>query len=212
MSELLTSVEFNNTVTSVEAMRAVANEGAIAIHNFIPAQHLQRAVRVLSLADWENDNNPHNEKVDRDHDLVKYGFAADQYWPVASGAMGYAPEPVYHIARKISDFVSAAPEANWNANEIMGIRYQPEGFIEKHRDYAWALGYVAVLTVSGSQGFYFERDNGDETRVDMSPGTLTIMRGYQAGAEKPRPYHWVEPATEERLAVSLREVAKPWDS
>lgn len=211
MSETLSSIEFNNTVTPAEALRTVADEGAVAIHNFITPYHLQRAARVLSLADWENDNNPNNERVDRDHDLVKYGFEASQYWPVATADKGFAPEPVYQIARKISDFVAKAPDTRWNANEIMGIRYKPEGFIEKHRDYAWALGYVAVLTVSGSQGFYFERDTGDEARVDMLPGTLTIMRGFQEGADKPRPYHWVEPATEERLAVSLREVTRPWD-
>ncbi len=211
MSETLSSIEFTNTVTSAEALHAVAEEGAIAIHNFIPHHHLQRAARVLTMADWENDNNPNNEKVDRDHDLVKYGFEASQYWPVASSSGGFAPEPVYQIARKISDFVTRAPEAHWNANEIMGIRYNPEGYIEKHRDYAWALGYVAVLTVSGSQAFYFERDNGEEARLDMLPGTLTLMRGFQADSDKPRPYHWVEPATEERLAVSLREVTRPWD-
>lgn len=71
-------------------------------------------------------------------------------------------------------------------------------------------GAVAVLTLEGSQDFFFERDNGEVTRVDMQPGTLTIMRGYQPNTEKPRPYHWVAPALDRRLAISLRQMRMDW--
>ncbi len=208
MSETFSSIEFTNKVTPAEAMEAVASEGAVAIHNFIPLNHLQRAARVLQYETMEMDDNAEGSKVDRHHELVQFGFSADHPWPIASGTKQFAPEPLFHAARKVSDFVTSA--SNWKPNEIMGHRYNPGDFIDKHRDYASALGYVAVLTLEGSQQFFFERDNEDVSRVEMEPGTLTIMRGYEPGAEKPRPYHWVAPALERRLAISLRQMRINW--
>lgn len=211
MSETLTSLEFDAAVSPVKAMEVVALEGAVAIHNFLPPMHLWRAARVLEREPWQTDSNNRDGEVHRRHDLIQYGFSADHPWPVATAGTPYAPEPIFTTARRISDFVSKAPNVNWKPNEIMGHRYNPGDFIDKHRDYARALGFVAVLTLEGSQEFFFERDAaGEEARIEMNPGTLTIMRGFQAGEAKPRPLHWVGPAPDRRLAISLRQMRMDW--
>ena len=211
MSETFSGIEFNKqTTTAAEVMDAVANEGAVAVHDFLPLNHLQRASRVLAGADWWTDSNQESGEVHREHDLVRFGFSSDHPWPVASANAGYAPEPIFTAAQKISEYVGDAPDVPWHANEIIGHRYNTGDYIDKHRDYVRALGFVAVLTLEGAQDFFFERDNGDVARVDMQPGTLTIMRGYQPNTEKPRPYHWVAPALERRLAISLRQMRIEW--
>jgi len=219
MSETLTTFEFTHTTSNLEernalseeVMAAVATEGAAAVHNFLPIYHLQRAARSLYNEPWQTDESHEHGAVERHHDLIEYGFLADYPWPTASAGRDYAPEPVFNASRRITEFVASAPSAEpWSPTEIMAHRYKPEDFIARHRDYARALGYVAVLTLEGSQVFSFERDSGEVASVDMQPGTLTIMRGYQPSTAKPRPYHWVEAATEDRFAISLREMRKSW--
>lgn len=210
MSETLSSFEFTKTDTTADIMRTVANEGAVAVHGLMSEGALHRVATVLERAPFVTDDNPHNEKVNRRHDLVKYGFDADLPWPIHAPHAELAPAPVFWAARDIARYVSSDAESSWTPNEIIGHRYEAGHFIDKHRDYRGALGFVAVLTVLGTQQFHFVRDNGEEAEVTMNPGTLTIMRGFQPDTLAPRPKHWVEPAKERRLALSLRQMRVQW--
>lgn len=210
MSETLSTIEFTTTPTPDEAFEAVANEGAIAIHNFLPENHLLRAARVLSGEHMRTDTDP-NAKVQRRHDLIQYSYEHGKPWAPQVAGLATPPEPILGAARKIDQYIDGAEQARWRPNEIMGHKYNRGDFIARHRDYASALGYVAVLTLEGSQEFYFQRDNGDIANVTMEPGTLTVMRGFVPGSEKQRPYHWVEPAQGRRLAISLRQMRMDWD-
>jgi alkylated DNA repair dioxygenase AlkB len=211
MSETLSSIEFNKqTADPREVMDAVAREGAVVVHDFLPLHQLQRGARALEVADWWTDETNAERTVARHHDLTRFGFSSRYPWPVAAAGAGFPPEPIFNAARRISDFVNAGAVFEWDANEIIGHRYNEGDFIDKHRDYARALGFVAVLTLEGSQRFSFERDAGDIGEVDMNPGTLSIMRGFQPETRALRPYHWVAPATERRLAISLRQMRVEW--
>lgn len=211
MSETISTLEFTKqTADPLEVMDVVAKEGACAVHEFLPLNQLQRTGRALQVADWWTDKTEDADDVHRQHDLVRYGFSSQYPWPVSSAGAGFPPEPVFTAARRISEYVTSAADINWEPNEIIGHRYNAGDFIDRHRDYARALGFVAVLTLEGSQQFSFERDNGSIAELTMEPGTLTIMRGYQPETHAPRPYHWVAPATERRLAVSLRQMRIQW--
>lgn len=210
MSETLSSIEFTKTTSPVEVMETVAREGAAAVHDFLPFDQLRRSARALHSASWWRDATTNPGEVHREHDLTRYGFDSEYPWPVSSVTGDFAPEPIFNAAQKIHQYVGHAAGPQWKPNEIMGHRYNIGDYINGHRDYIRALGYVVVLTLEGSQDFFFERDNGEEAWVDMQPGTLTIMRGHQPGSEKPRPYHWAAPAEERRLAISLRQMRMSW--
>ncbi len=192
-------------------MEAVDREGAIAIHNFLPVNELGRASIVLAAAQMNTDSSPH-AKVQRRHDLVRYAYTHNQPWSPQLAGMEIPPEPVFTIARQIDDYVASASGSRWRPNEIMGHRYNFGDYIARHRDESvTAQQKVTVLTTRGDQEFYFQRDNGEIANITMRPGTLTIMRGAEPDSGKPRPYHWVEPARAQRLAIGLRQVRVGWD-
>lgn len=193
-----------------EVMDAVRHEGACAVENFLPEYHLRRAAQVLAYEDMIIDRTPEDSPVERRHGLSRYSYSHEYPWPPAVAGVRMPQEPVWTAARAIDRFVNDG-KSDWRPNEIIGHRYDVGDFIGKHRDYASALGYVAVLTVHGTQEFSFERDDGEVETIEMRPGTLTIMRGYDDTQPKPRPYHWVSPATERRLAISLRQMRQTWD-
>lgn len=207
MNETLSSIEFRSSAKAADVMDVVDAEGAAAIHNFLPPYLLERAARVLAAEQMRTDNNPNNEAVDRHHDLINYGYAQGQPWPVSTSLGGYAPEPVYKIAQAIANYITGAPYTSWDPNEITGHLYNPGDYIRRHRDSNRALGYVAVVTLSGSgQDFYVVNDDDQEVGIALEPGTLTIMRGNQPESGKRRPPHWVTEAPERRLAISLRQM------
>ena len=213
MSETLFT-EFQGVTEASHVMEGVEEHGAAVIHDFLPPHLLLRGATVLRSAAMYTDDNPRGEAVDRHHDLIQYGYAHDQPWPVATTHGGYAPEPVYKAAQAMASYVNSAEDVQWAPNEIMGHNYNVGDYIRAHRDSARAVGYVAVLTLLGEgQEFHFVSDEGEDVGVAMRPGTLTIMRGMQTGpGAKPRPRHWVTEATEQRLAISLRQMAlKRWD-
>lgn len=213
MSETLFT-EFRSSANASDVMEAVELRGAAAVSDFLPPYLLTRAANVLRSEPMYTDDNPNGEAVDRHHDLIQYGYSHEHPWPVATASGSYAPEPVYKAAQAMANYVNNAVGVQWAPNEIMGHNYNTGDYIRAHRDSARAVGYVAVLTLLGEgQEFHFEDDTGSDIAVPLRPGTLTIMRGMQAGADgRPRPRHWVTEATEQRLAISLRHMApKRWD-
>lgn len=211
MNETLSPVEFVTRIPAHEALGVVANEGAVAIHNFMPEASLRRASNVLTYAPMHIDESM-SEKVHRRQHMTKYAYTHNQPWSPQFAGIEIPPEPIFSAAREIDEYMASAEGSIWRPNEIIGHRYERGDYIDKHRDFSrHAMGYIAVLTVGGSQNFYFERDNGEVASVAMEPGTLTLMRGYQPGSQKERPYHWVETAKSRRLAVSLRQVRLDWD-
>ena len=212
MSETLSSpVEFDHRISAEEAMEAVDREGAIAIHNFLPANELGRASIVLANAPMITDNSP-NATVARRQDLIRYAYTHNQPWSPQLAGMEIPPEPIFAIARQIDEYVGSDSNSNWRPNEIMGHRYNYGDYINRHKDETdKALKRVTLLTTKGHQEFYFQRDNGEIANITMLPGTLTIMRGAEPGSDKQRPYHWVAPAQVQRLAVSLRQIRVGWD-
>jgi len=203
----LSPIEFDQTISAHDAMGAVEAEGAIAIHNFLPEDLRQEALRELRQETMYTDFTPDGAKVERHQNLSQYGFAYGRHWQTQIPNMESPPKSIHGIAQHIADFVNSADNATWNPNEIMGHEYQTGQFIQGHRDYKSALGFVAVATLDGIQQFNVETDGGETAQVFMRPGTITLMRGYQGEAGKERPYHWVEPATSRRLAISLRHMA-----
>lgn len=211
MNETLSSIEFNTRIPTDDALEIIANEGALAIHNFLPANELSQAGQSL-LGESMIIDETTTEKVHRRHGLVQYGYSQNRPWPQQVGRMTSPPEAVFRAVRAIDEYVTNTGKSRWFPNEIMGHRYDPGDFIAKHRDFASALGYVAVLTLEGSQEFHIQRDSGEMASIMLEPGTLTLMRGYQPGSDKQRPYHSVFPAKQRRLALSLRHMRPlTWD-
>ena len=201
---------YSSSLQPSEVMRTVRQEGACAVENFVPEHHLRRAARVLAYEEMIVDRAPDGSSVERHHGLSRYSYSHEQPWTPSIAGIQLPPEPIWTAARAIDQFVNDGM-SDWQPNEIIGHRYEVGDFIGKHRDYASALGYVAVLTVDGMQEFSFERDDGEIKTIPMHPGTLTIMRGYDTTHPQPRPYHWVSPATERRLAISLRQMRQTWE-
>lgn len=211
MNELLSSIEFRERIPTDDALEIIANEGALAIHNFLPADDLTRAAQSLLGESMIVDEATHG-RVHRRHGLAQYGYSQTRPWPQQVGRMTTPPEAVFRAAREIDTYVTNTGKSHWFPNEIMGHRYDPGDFIAKHRDFTSALGYVAVLTLEGSQEFHVQRDNGEVASIMLEPGTLTLMRGYQPGSDKQRPYHSVFPTIDRRLAISLRHMRPlSWD-
>lgn len=212
--ETLKAVEFNKSISSHEALEAVQSEGAIAIHNFLPPSLLAEVSRELREEQMYSKYVQGENKVNEKQDMSRYGFAHGQSWLAPTPKMQRPPKYIHDTAQFISDYVNSAEGISWKPNEIMGHRYKAGDYLEGHRDYERAVGYVAVVTAEGMQHFYFDRDNGEREVVYMEPGTLTLMRGNQEGKE--RPYHGVEVAKTRRLAISLRQMTdfnrlKTWD-
>ncbi len=209
----MNTFEFEGRVEAIDAVVAVQSEGACAIHDFISPAELERAAYELSFAAMVTDDETSESQVQRHHDLVQYDFSVRHAYPMnlRHGASA-APQSVYDTARTVATFIRDG-DPTWQPNEIMGHRYNRGDYIAKHRDYASALGYVAVLTLQGAQEFYFQRDNESMAKITMEPGTLTILRGEQTtGGTKRRPFHGVERAKEKRLAISLRHMRDmTWD-
>jgi alkylated DNA repair dioxygenase AlkB len=210
---IMSEFEFSRDVTPARAIEAVRSEGACAIRKFLLPEALAAAAADLARARMSTDDTTEEGQVHRRHDLVRYDFSVRHHFPInLHHDSSEAPVSVYDTAHEVAGFVRQG-DPSWQPNEVMGHRYNTGDYINKHRDYASALGYVAVLTLEGSQEFYFQRDSEQMARVRMEPGTLTLLRGAAlTGRGKRRPYHGVERAKGQRLALSLRHMrSMAWD-
>lgn len=204
----LTPVEFNQPVSAQEAIEAVEAQGAIAIHNFLPNDLRLEALRELRQEAMYTDYVDGSEGIGRNQNLSRFGFAHNQSWLAETPAMNRPSKHVHDSAQFIADFVNEYESANWRPNEIIGHEYRTGQFLDAHRDYKRAIGFVAVATLEGMQHFNVQLDSGETKQIYMEPGTVTIMRGYQGENGKVRPLHSVEPAKSRRLAFSLRQMTK----
>lgn len=217
--EKLSAIEFDKNEyrhdivrLSNEAMESVEFQGAAAIHNFGFDPMLGMVAGVLNNEQMFTDVGSESDRVKRHQDLVKYHYTSQRGPFIGRFGVKVAPVAIRSAASNIEDFISQAEDAYWKPNEIVGHRYNIGDYISRHRDLSkTALNYVALLTVEGEQDFYVQTDNDQIQEVHMRPGTLTLMRGYNPRSQKPRPYHWVAPARQRRLAVSLRQSDNSWD-
>jgi len=204
----LIPVEFHQPVTSNEALEAVEAQGAVAIHNFLPNDLRLEALRELRQEAMYTDYLDESNGVRRNQNLSCFGFAHNKSWLTEMPVMNRPSKYVHDSAQIIADFINEADGVHWQPNEIIGHEYKTGQFLDAHRDYKRAIGFVAVATLDGMQNFNVELDSGETKQIYMKPGTVTIMRGYQGEAGKQRPLHSVEPARCRRLAFSLRQMSK----
>lgn len=211
------TISAHTSLSAVEALRIVEEQGAVALHNFIPSHlvhEVAREIREISQVAMYTDTTPEGHKVKRNQNLSRYGFAHGRSWLTELDQLQRPPKYSHDAAQFIANFVNSGvfgyedDDTNfWNPNEIIAHEYTVGQFIDRHRDSLRAVGVVAVGTVFGSQVFNARLDSGEVATVETKPGTLTLLRGYQGPNGKPRPEHWVDPATEQRLAISVREWA-----
>lgn len=195
--EKITTVEFDQKVSPRVALEAVVGRGACAVHNFASPHELQAAAEIVRSEKMMLDENLSANVKRRQH---MGAFAMD-----ASNV----PYGIATLATQVKQYVTQNG-FQWTPNEIITHRYEKNDFIGRHRDYKEAYGLVAVLTLDGAQDFYVELDGNEEpSKIALRPGTLTMLRGFTGDPNK-RPYHWVEEATAERTALSIRDMRSVW--
>lgn len=195
--ELTPTVEFDKNVSPTEAMEAIKNRGACAIHSFVTVERLQEAAALLRSQSMSLDMNMAAPVQRRQH-MNMYAIGSED-----------TPPALASLSSEVSEFV-ARGGFDWAPNEIVGHRYESTDFIGRHRDYAEAYGLVAVLTLDGLQDFYVELDaDTSPTKITMQPGTLTMLRGF-TGDPAARPYHWVNRPASQRTAISIRDMRNAW--
>lgn len=204
----LSPIEFSPSVSAKEAMEAVEAEGAIAIHDFLPNDLRLEALREMRQEAMYTEYVVENTNVKRHQNLSRFGFAHGKSWLTRIPTLNAPSKYVHDSAQYIADFVNSAEGPEWRPNEIIGHEYRTGQFLDAHRDYKRAIGFVAVATLDGMQDFNIELDSGETANIFLKPGTVTIMRGYQGEAGRERPLHSVEPAKSRRLAFSLRQMSK----
>lgn len=211
------SVEFDQShsrtaISATDAMGIVEAQGAVALHNFVPYSLVYEIERELREAVMITDYTPDGAKVERNQDLAHYGFSHNKSWLTTIEGLDRPPKYMHDSAQHVANFVNSGIAryddediAFWNPNEIIGHNYNVGQFIDPHRDSLRAIGFVAVETVFGSQVFNVRLDGGEVATIQTKPRTLTLLRGYQGKNGRPRPEHWVDKATEQRIAISIRE-------
>ncbi len=202
----------STSISAADAMRIVEEEGAVAIHNFVPHALVHEVARELREAAMFTDYTPDGAAIERNQDLSRYGFAHGKSWLTPIEDLQRPPKYMHDAAQHIANFVNSGiaryddEEVRfWSPNEIIGHNYNIGQFIDPHHDSLRAVGVVAVETFFGSQPFNARLDSGGIATVQTRPRTLTLLRGYQGPNGRPRPEHWVDRAVEQRLAMSVRE-------
>ena len=211
MIEKLSTVEFETRVNPKDAMTAVRERGACAIHNFVPVDMLQAAASELRGESMRLDEDMRSH-VRRRQEMSTFALRADPLAPPLGSKERDAPPAIAELAAEVARYVATDGTIDWRPNEVIGHRYSSNHFIEKHRDYTTAHGVIAVLTLDGLQDFYVELDDEERAaKMTMQPGTLTMLRGFNGDPED-RPYHWVGRPASTRLALSIREMHEHWDT
>lgn len=80
--------------------------------------------------------------------------------------------------------------------------------ISPHQDYSSDINLISIFVLKGNAPFYLckDREKNDSHQLCSEPSSLILLRAPRSETEKPfRPFHYREPAEEERYTLLLRQ-------
>ena len=93
-------------------------------------------------------------------------------------------------------------------NKIGFHKYQAGSIgITPHQDYETHINLISIFNLVGEAGFYYceDKDGNGSRKIDSSPGSLILLRAPRnEDEEKYRPFHYINPMSNERLSLNVR--------
>ena len=194
------NIEFSLPIPANDAMEIVESKGIVALHNFLPVELREYALRELNIESSLVDDGDVSQKRNLNR---PFSFEYSGIWQAPSASLAPPPLNVQGLAQHIAAYANRAEAVSWNPSEIVGHEYQQDDFLGNHLAYMGAIGHIAIATLDGVQDFHAKLDDGSTADVEMTPGTVLFIRGNQENG-KVRPAHWVGRAKSHRIAVSVK--------